>query len=172
MKKKYTLYGILIWGFAMGCSSDKQDGLPCIDITKNYPEKEIILTDIAEITYLYINTDNDEYLYRDGGISCVTKNSLVIADYRSGKILFFSKDGSPKSHFNNKGEGPEDYIAPTRIIYDEDKDDVFVYSFRSDVKVYTSTGEYKRKIVFPKEAIPNPITSFDNESLFFIRFKF
>jgi len=167
MKKEFAIYFILFVVFMSGCSSDKhEDGLPCIDITKIYPEKELNLTDIANVTYLCLNSDNEDYLYNSYGISCVTKNTIVISDPHSGKILFFSKDGNPKSHFNHIGEGPEDYLWPTRVIYDEDKDEVFVYSFRSDVKVYTSTGEYKRKIVFPKEAIPNPITSFDDESFF------
>ena len=166
MKKKYVIYFIIFFGIASGCSSNKQeDSLPCIDITKSYPDKEIVLTDIADVTYLCLNSKNDEYLYK-GVIHCVTKNTIVIMDNLSGKILFFGKDGNPKSQFNRKGSGPEEYVSSTRVIYDEENDDVFVYSFSLDVKVYSSTGEYKRKIIFPEEAIPNPIVPFDDESLF------
>ena len=166
MKKKSILYLVVIIVFAIGCSSDKHEhGLPYIDISKNYPKKEIILTDIADINYLCINSDDDEYLYK-GFISCVTKNTIVIIENRSGKILFFTKDGKPKSYFNNKGQGPEEYTGPSRVLYDEAKDEAFVYTHFSNFQVYTSSGEYKRTIVLPKETALNSIFSFDEESLF------
>ena len=143
--KRNVLYLILPVIFIAGCSSDKQskDSLPCIDFRNNYPEKEILLTDIADVTYLYLNSDNDDYLYQ-GGISCVTQNTIVVYDGASGSILFFSKDGYPKSRFNRIGNGPEDYTRPGRIIYDEKSDEVFVtLPLRPFIQVYSSTGEYK-----------------------------
>ena len=166
MIKKSVLYLIFIIVFTFGCSLDKKGyGLPSIDIRKNYPEKEIILTDIADITYLCINSDDDDYLYK-GFISCITKNTIVIIENRSGKILFFSKDGKPKSYFNHKGQGPEEYIGPSRVIYDEATDEAFVYTHFSNFQVYSSLGMYKRTIVLPKETALNSIFSFDEESLF------
>ena len=53
MKNTFTLSFILILilALASGCSSDKQskDELACIVVSKNYPEKEIVLTDIAKM---------------------------------------------------------------------------------------------------------------------------
>ena len=47
------------------CTSNKQQegGLLVIDVSKNYPEKEILLTDIADVTYLYLNSDSEDYVY-------------------------------------------------------------------------------------------------------------
>ena len=97
---------------AVGCSLGKQekDDLLCIDIRKNYPPKELILTDIANVTYLHLNTDNDDYLYINRlGSFQITENIIVISDISSGSFLFFSKDGKPKSRFNRYGRGPEEY---------------------------------------------------------------
>ena len=165
MKLKTVLYLFLTIAFAFSCSSDKQeDGLPCIDVTKNYPEKEIILTDIADVSFVYLNSDNDDFLY-SGYISCITKNTIVVWDNESGKILFFSKDGSPKSLFNRTGQGPEEYIDPHKVIYDEEADEVFIYSFNNKyIKVYSSTGVYKRKIDLPAELRSNYFYFFDDES--------
>ena len=68
MKRKFIYFFILVAYFTVGCSSEKQpkDDLPFIDSRKNYPEKEIILTDIADVTYLHLSTDNDEYLFQGG----------------------------------------------------------------------------------------------------------
>ena len=166
MKKKSILYLILIIVFAISCSSDRQDdSLPCIDVAKDYPEKEILLTDIADITYLCLNSDEDDYLYQ-GFISSITKNTIVIIENRSGKVLFFSKDGKPKSYFNHKGQGPEEYTGPSRVLYDEAADEAYVYTHFSNFQVYSSSGTYKRTLFLPKEAALNSIFSFDEESLF------
>ena len=119
MKTRFILYLVLIATLSTSCTNGKQskDSLPCIDVRKNYLEKEIILTDIADITYLYLNSDNDDYLYQ-GGICHVTKNTIVVYDESSGNILFFSRDGNPKSYFNRKGQGTEEYSRARIIVYD------------------------------------------------------
>ena len=164
MKKWSVLYLFFTVFFVFGCSSDRQeDGLPCIDVTKDYPEKEIVLTDIADVTFLCLDSDNEDFLYK-GIINCITENTIVIADRFSGEILLFSKDGKPKSHFNNIGQGPEDYINAHRVIYDEEADEVFVYAFGKGVLVYTYNGKYKRKIDLPEGFFSNYFYFFDSES--------
>jgi len=146
LKSIYCLPLIAI--MAIGCSSNKKvkEDLPYFDIRKNYPEREININDIADVTYVHLNTDNDDYLYK-GRIVNVTKNTLVVYDYSSLSILFFSKDGKPKSRFNRFGQGPEEYLGATRILYDEESDEVFVgYDLVNYIQVYSSTGIYKRKI--------------------------
>ena len=173
MLKKIILKTLLFLNvvvvFTTGCSSDKQlkDGLPFIDIRKNYPEKEIILDEIADITYIHLNTENDDYLYQ-GTISNVTENTIVVYDNSTGSILFFSKDGYPKTRFNRRGQGPDEYITVRKIFYDEKADDVFVLAIPNPeiLLVYSSTGEYKRKLVLPKGTFINQFLSFDDESLF------
>ena len=164
MKIKPSLFIIVL--LATSCLQNKQEktNLPFIDVTKDYPEKEIILTDVANLTYLYLDSDNDDYIF-SGGISDITKNTIVVHDYISGSIMFFSKDGTPKSRLNRKGEGPEEYSRVGRIFYDEELDDVFVYTHLTGIiQVYSSKGEYKRKINIPEKIIINGLIPFDNES--------
>lgn len=80
---------IVITAFLASCSFEKQskNSLLSIDIVKKYPEKDILLTDIANITYLCLNSDDDDYLYK-GSISYITKNTIVVVDGSSGSILF------------------------------------------------------------------------------------
>ena len=169
MKNNSTFFFILLIALTSGCSSDKQEknGLAFIDVRKNYPEKEIILTDIADVTYLHLNTDDDDYLYK-GRIHCITENTIVIGDDVFGSVLFFSKDGMPKSRFNRKGQGPGEYIDARQVIYDEKADDVFVLSsgLANYFLVYSSTGEYKRKIILSEGTFVQSFYSFDDVSLF------
>lgn len=170
MKKPQNIFAILyviISAFlATGCLPDKQKGdkLAVIDVSKSYPEKETLLTDIADVTYLYLNSDNDDYLY-SGRIHSITENTVVVYDNISGSILFFSKDGNPKSRFNRKGNGPEEYLSALQVIYDEAADDVFVARMNI-IQVYSSTGEYKRRITMPEGTVITPIVPFDEHSLF------
>ena len=167
--KRESIFFTLLVSFAAACTSDNQskDGLSSIDVGKNYPVKEIILTDIADVMYVHLNTNDDDYLYK-GCIRYETENTLVVPDEVSGSILFFSKDGSPKSRFNRYGSGPQEYVMKGRelqVIYDESADDVFVRS-NFVIQVYSSMGEYKRTLKLPHGTSPLKIVDFDDQSLF------
>ena len=171
MQTYEKFYLVIIAIYAISCSTDNQstDILPSIDVRKNYPEKEIILTDIAHVSYVHLSAKNENYLYK-GKISYVTENTIVVGDNSSGSILFFSKDGSPKSRFNRYGAGPEEYSTRmfNSIIFDETADDVYLLSFGMGLNfilVYSSTGEFRRKINIQQEAAVYKIYSFDEQSL-------
>jgi hypothetical protein len=146
------------------CRKQEKDSLACIDVTQTYPEKEVVLNDIADVTCLHIKSDNDEYLFKGKPVS-LGKNTVVIHDSSSGSLLFFTKDGDPKSRFNHKGNGPEDYVNVNQVVYDEKKDELFVI-FRNVIQVYSSTGDHRRKIILPAGVITSSVVSFDDESLF------
>ena len=111
----------------------------------------------------------DEYLY-DGTIRVVTDNTVVVAPMlRSsrGDILFFTKDGIPKSRFNRKGNGPGEYPNVYKVFYDEEADDLFILSAASSdlIQVYSSTGMHKREVPLPQGVIfMNGIISLDDQS--------
>ena len=166
MKKK--LYFLLLPIFAIiSCSTDKQsdNDLPFIDVKNDYPEKEINLTDIADVTYIQLNEESDDFIYK-GSINYVTQNTIVVVDRSSNSVSFFSKDGSPKSRFNRKGQGPEDYTDAATIMYDEAADEVFINPDFSDyINVYSSFGEYKRKLTLPQRNIGGQMAFLDDQSI-------
>ena len=172
MKTNFILYLIFLLLLITSCSSCKpaEESVANIDVTKNYPEKVILLTDIANITYLHLHTDDDNYLYA-GRIDYVTKNTVVVVDRSSSSILLFSKDGAPKSRFNHLGQGPGEYAIAPEVIYDETADEVFVHNNRRTVLVYSSSGEHKRTIQLAQEITRiESIIDFDDHSLFFFDF--
>ena len=167
MKKGNILYLFILSIFVAGCFSYEQshEGLPYIDVTKTYCEKEVDLTDIADVHYLHLNTKNEDFLYQ-GSIDYVTQNTIVIVDRSSNSILLFSKNGEPKSRFNRRGQGPEEYSRASSIMYDEDKDEVYIIpDFNDHMKIYSSSGEYKRTLTFPQINIGNQLGFFDNQSI-------
>ena len=167
MKREIVLYLFFISIFVIGCSSDKEPhvDLPYIDVRKNYPEKEINLTDIANVTYLHLNTESDDFLYK-GGIDYVTQNTIVIVDRSSHSVLFFSKDGTPKSRFNRRGQGPEEYLSVFTVMYDETTDEVYITpEFSNYIIIYSSSGEYKRRLTLPRTNIDGHTVLFDDQSI-------
>ena len=119
---------------------------------------------------MHLNSQNSDYVYR-GGVKYITENSIVVVDISSGSVLFFSKDGTPKSRFIHYGQGPEEYSSPNfSVVYDEKEDDLYVIdggffiNKSHPIRVYSSTGEYKRTLYLPAE--PMPLVDFDDHSLF------
>jgi hypothetical protein len=164
--KYLTFYLLAVIFFAAGCSNRRQtdDRMTCIDVMRTYPEKEILLSDIGDITYLQLKSDRDEYLFK-GVPVFLAKNTLVIHDESSGSLLFFSRDGNPKSRFNRRGNGPEEYVRVNQVVYDEEKDEIFV-AYGNVIQVYSSDGRHMRKISLPAGTVINPVISFDENSLF------
>ena len=149
------------------CTSNKelQEKLAFIDATKEYPEKKIELTDNSDVSYLYLNSKNDDYLYK-GSIDYVTENNIIVIDRSQNSVLFFSKEGNPKSHFNRRGQGSEEYRDAYSVMYDEANDEVFVSpDFSDHIMVYSSLGEFKRKINLPQTNVNGQMALFDDVSI-------
>ena len=73
---------------ACGDANQKLSALPLIDMNADYPEKEICLQDVADVSYIPLET-TDEILLDEGtgvevlsskGIVCVSDNNLKSAD--------------------------------------------------------------------------------------------
>ena len=167
MKKENVLYLFISSTLVISCSLDKQSykELPYIDVNKDYPEKEINLTKIADVTYLQLNTESADFVYK-GSINYVTQNTIVVTDRSSNSVLFFTREGNPKSRFNHRGQGPEEYTDAAYVMYDDAADEVYISPDFSDyINVYSSSGEYKRKLTLPQRNIGGQMVFLDDQSL-------
>lgn len=45
----------------MGCGVDKSDSLVTVDVTANYPKKELVLQDFMDVEYIPLET-TDEFV--------------------------------------------------------------------------------------------------------------
>ena len=168
MKRSAILLSLFAIAFAISCSHNNPpiNDLPEIDVTRRFPEREIVLTDIANVTYVHMNARNNDFLFR-GTIQYVTENTIIVVDRASGSVLFFSKDGTPKSRFNRLGNGPEEFPSTRfQVIYDEITDEVFIFDFFIPfIQVYSSSGKHKRRLDLPFGVRTIQMFIFDNESL-------
>lgn len=135
-----------------GCKTEPQvetDPLVVLDVTQAYPEKAILLSDIADITYLRLSDTDEEYQFA-GEPVCVTEHSIICVDPEYNEVLFFSKDGRPRSKFEWKRwlRGDNPYLMVVAACYDEAKDELFAL-VNNRIEVLSATGTHKRTLPLP-----------------------
>ena len=155
-------------------SSSKEDGLvrketvlPILDLQKEYPKKEIILQDLAEVEYIPFET-NDSVLLSNFTISLI--GDTLITHDKSANILFFNKEGKLLRSFNRRGGSGEEYMDEyLDIVCDTIANELFILdrgAFR--IQVYDLKGGYKRTLKLPYEKIQfaSVIFEYDKDFLF------
>jgi hypothetical protein len=109
MKWIITIPAILLFALA-GCGKDKQstNELIIVDVTKNYPEKELILQDFMDVEYIPLET-NDEFVTQ-GKVMAIGAEVILITNWANdGNLFVFNrKTGKALKKINRKGQGGEE----------------------------------------------------------------
>ncbi len=158
-----TTLGILalILVFA-GCNKNIPNEVLTIDITKDYPKKEIAFQDIANVSYIPLEKNNEHPFH--GNISDFKNDKIIAYNYSGGDIFIFSKNGKIENIINHLGDGPEEYNAINGIIYDESANELFVNNNRKNkILVYDLQGEFKRSLNYLEDRKYQSICLFDGE---------
>lgn len=141
---------------------------PTIDTNKKYPFKEFILNDLADITYIPIETNNDVLI--NNGINALSHFSdkyIIIVNYKSYDCYIFDRNGKIINFFNHKGQGPNEYLYITGITVDETKREIYIVDHpqKNRIMVYSFDGDFIRKLSLPTKTTIGTIHNFDNETL-------
>lgn len=92
---KRTLYGtaLMLALLATGCgdANQKTSGLPQIDVRTDYPEKEICLQDVAEVSYIPLETTDEILLDEGTGVEVLSSKGIVCVS--DNKVYIFHPDG-------------------------------------------------------------------------------
>ena len=81
----------LLTGGMVGCgtsSTQEKEDLIVVDVSKDYPKKELILQDLFDVEYIPLET-TDEFVVK-GKITDVGKDILVLTNVRQGIFLFMT----------------------------------------------------------------------------------
>ena len=170
MKNSSAFVFILLLSFLLlttGCGENKQptDDFITVDVTKNYPKKELILQDFMDVEYIPLET-NDEFVCQ-GGIQAVGKNHIIVINHNGdGNIYIFDREGKALRKINRKGQGGEEYTDILRIVLDEDKDEMFVNDmYAKRILVYDLEGNFKRKLPHKDDFLFFEMYNFDSDNL-------
>lgn len=168
MKKLITVLTILLF-LLMGCSESKQqdEGYITVDVTKSYPEKEIILQDIFDIEYVPLET-SEEFL-TSGNVRAVGKDIIITKNNgrTDGDIFFFDRTtGKGIRKINRLGQGGEEYTNILEIVLDEERQEIFVNNhYSGKIVVYDLEGNFKRSFKQRENYFYDEIGVFDKDRL-------
>ena len=146
MKGIFYSVAFMLALLATGCgdANQKPSALPQIDVRTDYPEKEICLQDVAEVSYIALDSQ-DGILFR-GNVNDFSGKGIVIMDSQNNRLIFFDKQGKFQHVIQRQGQGPEEYSMMLDALVDWDKEDVFVFDSGSKIVVYSLDGTFKRKL--------------------------
>ena len=171
MKQTNLITAIILLVIMAGCGGNEQseDGIITVDVTKRYPQKELILQDIFDVEYIPLD-DADEYV-TSGSIQSIGKNIIAVRNVgidMTGDIFLFDRKGQGLRKINRKGQGPGEYQIPGNIVLDEDNNEMFVVNLAGGgMLVYDLFGNFKRSFKKIGELIFTVVANFDRDHLIF-----
>ena len=152
MKRIKTISVMILLVVLIGCGRNRrvEEIADCIivDVTKNYPEKELILQDFMDVEYIPLET-TEEFLTQ-GSVLAVGKNIVIVKNaINDGDIFAFDRTGKSLRKINRKGQGGEEYTNILTMILDEDKAEMFVNnSSAKKILVYDLYGNFRRSFKY------------------------
>lgn len=148
MRTRFLIVATLIVTSFFSCSKKQDLNIYTVDVTKDYPGVKLKLNDIADITYIKLESGSD-FLVSTRPL-CISDNYIVTGGADEGEILFFTINGDTLHHFSNHGNGPHEYLYAIDIHIDEQNNEIFIHdSFLRKILVYNLYGEFVRE--FPAE---------------------
>lgn len=134
--------------FLSACLENKQvDGFVTIDVTANYPTKELILQDFMDVEYIPLETSDS--ILCTGSIWCVGEKLIVATNHTpDGNIFLFDrKSGKAIRKINHKGGSGEEYVSAFGFVLDETNNELYVSdTYGRKILVYDLEGNFKRKL--------------------------
>ena len=168
MKRIKTISVMILLVVVSGCGNKQSnDDIIVVDVTKNYPKKEIILQDFADVEYIPLESA-DEFL-NDGGVRFIDNKFIIVRNRndRNAILIFDRHTGKALQKISRQGQGPEEYINAVEMIFDEDRRELFVMeSFKPHrIIVYNIEGQFKRSFKNEDGAYRN-LYNYDRDYLF------
>ena len=170
MKKGTTILAIILFITAGmgGCKQpdNQSDELITVDVTANYPKKELLLQDFMDVEYIPLET-NDEFITQGKVLEIGNKYILVKNQINDGDLFIFDREtGKGIRKINRKGQGAEEYIRIDAVVLDEENNEIFVNCDTSGkIFVYDLSGNFKRALTHGEGPQYLYIYNYDRENL-------
>lgn len=145
-----TISVIILLIIISGCrkaNKNSYDDCITVNISKDYPVKELILQDIMDVEYIALET-TDEFITHGVVMDVGEKFIIVKNSINDGNIFIFDrKTGKGIRTINHLGQGVEEYPGIAGITLDEDNNELFVKHI-GKISVYDLYGNFKRCLNF------------------------
>lgn len=147
-------------------TKEKSGSIPVIDFEQEYPEKDLLVSESADVEYVRLETSDEVLL--DGIASLylsVTDRFIVTNNMREGRIFVFDRKGKHLHNFMRKGKSGEEFVFANVVRVDDKAEEIFVLDTRNKVLVYTLDGKFKRVLDIPKDMKADDLWNYDDEWL-------
>jgi len=166
--KRLNFVWVIILFILVGCNQSgiQSEDIITVDVTANYPHKELILQDFMDVEYIPLET-TDEFLCQ-GNIWAVGNNIIIATNFNfSGDIFLFDRKGKALKKINHKGPSDKEYTGfISRIVLDEENGEIFVNdAYTKKILVYDLEGGFKRRLSMKGDFSPFEIYNYDQENL-------
>lgn len=165
--KRLNFIWVIILIIVAGCSQSgiQSEDIITVDVTANYPYKELILQDFMDVEYIPLETKDD--FICQGRVVAVGKDVLIVRNHTNdGDIFIFSRNGKALRKINKKGQGGEEYTYYSTFVLDENKNELFVNdAFSKKILVYDLEGNFKRKLPHKDNFLFFEMYNFDRDNL-------
>lgn len=145
-------------------SDPKVGDVITVDVTKSYPEKELILQDLFDIEYLPLET-SDEFVTA-GDVVYFGEELMWIGNYRTGDLQLLNRQGNHIRTINRKGQSGEEYIFYNALTYDPLTKEVYISdSTGKKVIIFDDEGNFRRSFKVPHGTFFDWIGNFNSECI-------
>lgn len=133
---------------------------------KKYPVKEIILQEIADVSYSKFS-DKDVLFEQGTGDLCISDRFKILFNPKEGTVFVFDNKNTLIHRFNHRGGGPEEYQSINQLCADFDTQEIFIFDYplKYRVQVYSFDGKFKRKLELKQPLWVESVLDYDKRSM-------
>ena len=156
----------LICSYACTSQPQSTTGIPVVDFEKEYPQKDLLVSENADVEYVRLETTDEVLLDGLAGLYLsVTDRFIVTNNSKEGRIFVFNRQGKHLYNFMRKGNSGEEFMYAKKVRVDDKAEEIFVLDARNKVLVYTLDGKFKRVLDLPKDIRADDLWNYDDEWL-------
>ena len=162
----FLLACCLICSYACTSQPQSTTGIPVVDFEKQYPQKDLLVSENADVEYVRLETTDEVLLDGLAGLYLsVTDRYIVTNNSKEGRIFVFNRQGKHLYNFMRKGNSGEEFMYAKKVRVDDKAEEIFVLDARNKVLVYTLDGKFKRVLDLPKDMRADDLWNYDDEWL-------
>ena len=162
----FLLACCLICSYACTSQPQSTTGIPVVDFEKEYPPKDLLVSENADVEYVRLETTDEVLLDGLAGLYLsVTDRYIVTNNSKEGRIFVFNRQGKHLYNFMRKGNSGEEFMYAKKVRVDDKAEEIFVLDARNKVLVYTLDGKFKRVLDLPKDMRADDLWNYDDEWL-------
>lgn len=166
-KTEVWLLIMAILSMLIGCKKGNQQHsqLITVNVTENYPVKELILQDFMDVEYVSLET-TDEFLCGNNLQDVGNKYIIMTNNASDGNIYVFDRSGKAVKKINRKGQGGEEYVNVSCVVLDEENNELYVNDiYAKRILIYDLNGNFKRKLSIHGDYLFADMYDFDRNNL-------